>query len=99
MLAHGSVANEHKSIVFTWKQEEFDHLLDSCKRDEGVQLTLKHLGDKNQKILEAGCGLGRVVKYLSDLGYKQVHGIEINDDAVKYLNAFYPRSEERRVGK
>lgn len=42
------------------------------------------------RILEAGCGSGRVVKYLSDLGYENVHGIELNLEAVQHINSQFP---------
>lgn len=82
--------NCKQSVVFSWKHEDFEPLLKSCAADDEVKVTLKHLNDKNAKILEAGCGLGRVVKYLSDSGYKNVEGLEINEDSVTWLNNMYP---------
>ena len=76
----------NKSIVFSWKQKDFDALLKSCEFDDEVKITLKYLTDKNAKILEAGCGLGRVVKYLYDRGYKNIHGIELDRESVLFLN-------------
>ena len=82
--------NEHKSIVFSWRHEDFKNLLKSCDNDDEVQISLDYLHDKNAKILEAGCGLGRVVKYLHDKGFTHVSGIELNTDAVTYLNSYFP---------
>lgn len=79
-----------KSIVFEWKSKDFDTLLKSCDVDDEVEITLKHLLDKNAKILEAGCGLGRVVKYLHDREYKQVSGIELHAESVTWLNQHFP---------
>jgi SAM-dependent methyltransferase len=90
MLEHGKVTDNHASVVFSWDHETFEDLLRSCDHDDEVKITLKYLHDKNAKILEAGCGLGRVVKYLSDKGFKHVAGIEINKQSVDYLNALYP---------
>ncbi len=83
--------NENKkSIVFSWQHNEFDQLLKSCERTDDVAITLKYLKNKNWKILETGCGLGRVVKYLYDKGLKNIYGIEINQDSVAWLNKSFP---------
>ncbi len=79
-----------ESIEFTWDPKEFEYLLDSCKRDDAVKLTIDNIKQKNAKILEAGCGNGRVVKYLYDLGFKNIYGIELNERAVKNINKLYP---------
>lgn len=79
-----------QSVMFEWDPDEFSYLLESCKYDDGVQLTLKYLTNKDNKILEAGCGSGRVVKYLNDLGYKNVYGVELNDEIVHIQNIRYP---------
>ena len=79
-----------KSIEFIWNSQEFDALLQSCLSDDSVNLSLKYLPDRAMSILEAGCGSGRVVKYLSDLGYENVHGIELNLDAVHHINQQFP---------
>jgi len=70
--------------------------LKRCDWDETVQLTLKYLHDKNEKVLEAGCGLGRVVKYLHDRGFKQMSGIEVNNATVDFLNTFHPELDIRQ---
>jgi SAM-dependent methyltransferase len=82
--------NKGNSTVFKWNPQEVDFLLKSCKKDDGILISLKYLKDKNAKILEAGCGLGRVVKYLSDLGFKNVYGVEIDKDSVCFLNQNFP---------
>ena len=76
------------SVLFNWNIEEFEALLDSCCRDDGVQLSLKHLR-KDQRCLEAGCGTGRVVKYMTDLGY-DIEGIELNPVVVQEITSRYP---------
>lgn len=78
------------SVEFTWNPQEFEALLQSCRVDDSVNLSLKYLPSKEMSILEAGCGSGRVVKYLSDLGYENVHGVELNPDAVLHSNQQYP---------
>jgi len=79
-----------KSIEFKWDFDEFQLQLESCSYDDGVQLSLKYMTHKNFKILEAGSGSGRVVKYFTDLGYKNVYGIELNKEIVHALNEKYP---------
>jgi len=81
-----------KSVVFSWKPEDFNNLLKSCDRDCAVQLTAKYLvdKDKNIKILEAGCGLGKAVKYFHDRGFKNICGIEINPDSIDVIKKLCP---------
>ena len=78
------------SIIFSWKSNDFYNLLKSCDDDDDVKITLKYLNNKDTYILEAGCGLGRVVKYLYDLGFKNVRGIELDKDSVDFLNCNFP---------
>jgi SAM-dependent methyltransferase len=80
----------HECAGFSWKPEEFGYLLRACQRDEGVRLALEYLTDKKARILEAGCGSGRVVKYLHDLGFENVKGIEIVPETVSWTNANFP---------
>ncbi|MFH1352767.1 MAG: class I SAM-dependent methyltransferase [bacterium] len=79
-----------ESIEFEWDFDAFQFQLESCKYDDAVQVSLNYMTDKNLKILEAGSGSGRVVKYFSDLGYKNVYGIELNKEIVHTLNRKYP---------
>lgn len=78
------------SIEFKWNPKEFFELLDVCNRDDGVLNSLRFLNDKHMKILEAGCGSGRVVKYLYDKGFTNIHGIELNGEAVANINRQFP---------
>jgi len=76
-----------KSIEFNWDINSVDRDLELIKNDEAIELTIKYLGNNfYYKILEAGSGNGRIVKYLSDLGYKNIEGIELNNDIVILLN-------------
>jgi SAM-dependent methyltransferase len=79
-----------KSVEFAWNPEEFEALLRTCPNDDSVNLSLRNVPDKSMYILEAGCGSGRVVKYLYDLGYVNVHGIELNKEAVSHINEQFP---------
>lgn len=78
------------SVRFSWNPDEFDALVQLCQRDDAVQVTLRHLPRRDCSILEAGCGTGRVVKYLYDLGYHNVQGIELNEDIVRWVDNKYP---------
>lgn len=82
-----SADNSH-TIVFEWNPEDFGVLLESCERDDGVQLSLQHLPKKG-KILEAGSGTGRVVRYFHDKGY-DIEGVELNADIVAQVKQTQP---------
>lgn len=79
-----------ESIEFKWNPQEFQLLLGTCREDDSINLSLRYLPVKDLQILEAGCGSGRVVKYLADLGYCNVHGIELNAKAVEHINSAFP---------
>ena len=79
-----------QSVEFSWEPAEFDARVRSCRLDDGVQRALSCLPDRNARILETGCGGGRVVKYLHDLGYWRVEGIEPNEAAVCGVNGKLP---------
>ena len=76
------------SVQFNWNIEEFDALVRSCEKDDGVRLALKYLS-KDARILEAGCGVGRVVRYLQDWGY-DIEGLELNASIVKQVIDRFP---------
>lgn len=84
------IKESNKSVTFGWDEKDFDALLRVCLKDEGLKVSLEYLQNKESLILEAGCGLGRVVKYLHDLEFKNVHGIEINKDSVEFINKNFP---------
>jgi SAM-dependent methyltransferase len=77
------------SVIFNWKEEDFGNLLKSCDKDEVTPYILKYL-PKSGKIIEAGCGLGRFVKYLSDRGYDNIIGIEYNRETVHCIKKIAP---------
>jgi SAM-dependent methyltransferase len=81
-----------ESIEFNWLPEEFDALYDACAYHDGLNILFDLLKKEplDVNILEAGCGLGATVKYIADKGYTKVIGIEVNKDAVAYINRRYP---------
>lgn len=76
------------SVLFEWDFNEFNNLVKGSDKDDGVQLSLKY-AKKEWKILESGCGSGRVVKYFQDKGYN-IEGVELHKETVEKVNALYP---------
>ena len=79
------------STEFKWVSKDFDLMYETCASDDAVRLTIKYIPSKLARVLEAGSGTGRVVKYLYDKGYKKVEGIELNRAAVKSFNKKFPK--------
>ena len=77
-----------ETVIFNWDIDEFYNMVKSCEFDDGVIQTLNNI-TKDNLILEAGCGTGRVVKYLSDLGYN-IEGIELGEKSVTDINQLEP---------
>jgi len=90
MISQDKMSKKAESVTFDWNVEEFSALLRACNSRDDVAITCKYLKNKKLKILEAGCGLGAVVKYLHDKGYEDVSGIELNKDAVLWINKKHP---------
>jgi SAM-dependent methyltransferase len=76
------------TIVFQWKQEDFGMLVESCERGEDTPYIQKYL-PKDGVVVEAGCGLGRFVKYFADRGY-DIHGLELGGEAVHAIHEVCP---------
>ncbi len=79
---------QNPSVVFQWKEEDFDALLESCSRADEMPYILKYM-PKDGRIIEAGCGLGRFVIYLSERGF-DIEGIEINPVTVSIIKKKWP---------
>lgn len=76
------------SVIFKWKQEDFQKLIENCPSEPVTPYIFKYMS-KDGQLLEAGCGSGRFVYYLNSLGYK-IAGIEINKQTVDVLNKVFP---------
>lgn len=76
------------SIIFSWRVEEFDYLLESCETDPVTPYIFKYFSP-SARILEAGCGAGRYVKYLCEKGYDCV-GIEYSKATVDKVKSKWP---------
>jgi SAM-dependent methyltransferase len=79
------------SIEFTWDAEDFDRLVAATEFDEAVLVSLANLPSTDARILEAGAGTGRVVRFLAARGYKNVAGIELNGAVVDEFNRRFPQ--------
>jgi SAM-dependent methyltransferase len=78
------------SVEFTWGPEDVDDLIAATEVDEAVLISLDKLSEKTARILEAGAGTGRVLRFLADRGYNNVVGIELNMAAVEEFNRRFP---------
>ncbi len=59
-----------------------DDLLGTVSQPNSVQIFHKYIGDKNQKIIDVGCGTGLVGLELQKLGYTNFDGIDISKDMI-----------------
>ena len=57
---------------------------------ERVRETLDRFVEPDEAVLELGCSSGRHLKHLHDHGYRDLHGVDINDDAFDVLAETYP---------
>ena len=55
-----------------------------------TKIALKYIKQKESKILELGCNLGRNLNYLSKGGFNNLTGIEINQTAVNDMKIHFP---------
>lgn len=72
-----------------WKKTSFKKELELVETDGLLPLFKKYLSKKD-RTLEAGCGLGKWVIYLSQKGYN-ITGVDNNKYALKKLNTEYPQ--------
>ena len=78
------------SVAFKWKQENFQKLIDDCPDEPVTPYIFKYFPNPDEeKLLEAGCGSGRYVYYLNELGY-DITGLELEQETVDTLNDVYP---------
>lgn len=87
-MSGGGAAPTIQGVIFDWDPRDYAALLASCDRDEATPYILEYM-PRDGRIVEAGCGLARYVRYLADRGY-DVEGIEANPHAVRAVNAAAP---------
>jgi SAM-dependent methyltransferase len=71
-----------------WSERRIEEEVDACSRRSIERYFLAHL-PKDAPILEAGCGLGAWVVYLSDRGY-DIAGIDNDASVIDRLKAWRP---------
>jgi SAM-dependent methyltransferase len=76
------------NVEFSWDEKQFYNMVASTVHNPTLPFIQKYL-PKTEPVLEAGCGLGHIVKYLGDLGY-DAYGIEIGSEAVKAVKQIEP---------
>ena len=62
--------------------QDNDNVLGTVSQPNSVQIFHKHLSDKNQKIIDIGCGTGLVGLELSKLGYTSFDGVDISKEMI-----------------
>jgi len=62
--------------------QDNDDVLGTVSQPNSVQIFHKHLSDKNQKIIDVGCGTGLVGLELKKLGYTNFDGIDISKEMI-----------------
>lgn len=75
-------------IIFKWLESEMQALLESCERDEATPIIERHF-PKGSRLLEAGCGAGRWVRFFHDRGY-EILGLEYSAETVAMVNQHWP---------
>ena len=57
---------------------------------ESIRELLLHYLDTDARVLEIGCSSGRHLAHLHDGGFRNLHGIELNADALDVMAETYP---------
>ncbi|WP_137289169.1 class I SAM-dependent methyltransferase [Natronorubrum halophilum] len=57
---------------------------------ESIRGILERFVDRDASILELGCSSGRHLSYLSEHGFEDLTGIEVNEDAFDVMRESYP---------
>lgn len=78
-----------------WNRIEMEKEIASFEKDFNYRLYLKYL-PKQGKILEAGCGLGRLLIPLHQMGYN-IEGLDYSRDAIERIKK-YDSNIKARVG-
>jgi len=93
--------NKHNGKVFSWNMANVNNFIRETDNDKAVQMSLREIKKQEKflgrspKVLEAGCGNGRVIVWLGMHGVKNVWGIEANDKIVKDFKTRFPGFDVR----
>lgn len=73
-----------------WKSNDYKGEV-ICKKNSLVQYLLnKYACVKSAKMIEAGCGRGRIVYYIHHCGYKNIYGVDNAEKTVATTNRIFP---------
>ena len=64
--------------------------LEGQQKSEYLVNLIKRFGSEDDSILELGCNVGRNLFYLWQSGYKNISGIEINEQALDIMRVSFP---------
>jgi len=87
----GKHGNEWTERLLTMKSAYQNWEADSGVKLKDLLQEFFHDIPKNSKIIEMGCGPGWVLKTLEELGYTKLHGIDINDNAIRVARKNHPK--------
>lgn len=76
------------SIIFEWKESEMQALLATCSGDETWPMIQRHF-QPGSRLLEAGCGSGRWLRFLTDHGYA-ITGLEYKRETLQMVRRAWP---------
>lgn len=82
------VESQHDTLGQSWHGESIPENIDLCGDQPIGEYFQKYLG-KEDRILEAGCGMGRWVFYLRDRGYNIV-GVDTSKEAIEMAKQYDP---------
>jgi SAM-dependent methyltransferase len=88
-----TIRNPEEQREHMWSARRIEEEVDACSRRSITRCFLDHL-PKDSPILEAGCGLGAWVVYLSDRGY-DITGIDNNASVIDRLKTWRPTLKVR----
>ena len=76
------------TVIFKWQESEMQMALESCTRDEATPIIERHF-PQGARLLEAGCGSGRWLRFLQDRGRK-ITGLEYSHETVEMVKKHWP---------
>jgi len=76
-----------KKLVSYLRQGDYSH----PGEIESIELVMQSIPKNKQNlVLDVGCGLGGTADYLHQKNYGQIYGLDIESDAIEYAEAIYP---------
>lgn len=93
--------NKNNGKVFSWNIDNIDNFIRETDNDKAVQISLREIKKQENllmrapKVLEAGCGNGRVIVWMKSHGVKNICGIEANGEIVKEFKKRFPKFDVR----